>query len=153
MVQTTKQFSPYLHRDTFLGESGNVPDFLQFGKKQLRRTEPVKLYLLISYSSGNGFDTVYLCRSKNLKDALCKLREGEWSKSMVWDFRKDKKVVRGEVRVKLQKLDKKIGDVVLFFPQIYPVDSFTQPFDLGAKLVERFGAYLNHSGFSELAMG
>ena len=138
---------------SLVGESGNVPSSLQFGKGQLYHTEPIKLHLLVSTSSGNGFDTVYLCRSKNIRDALCTLREGDWSKSMVWDFRKDGKTVRGGVRIKLQKLDPETGDVVLFFPQIYPVDSFTQPSDLGAKLVERFGAYLNHPGFSELAMG
>lgn len=135
-----------------VGESGNVPDELHFKGLKTRHTDPIKLHLLL-VAGNEGYNTLYLCLGKDVSAALCVLQNNQWSPTMIWDFRVGKKTLRGGVRIKAQQVDPSSGDVMLYFAQIYPVDTFTHPGDIGTQLVARFGAHVNHPGFSEFAMG
>ena len=60
---------------------------------------------------------------------------------------------RGGVRVIAESVDSETGAFTIYFSQVYPTDGFSQPPEVGADLVERFGAYVNHPAFSAQAMG
>ena len=134
-------------------ETGRIPDFLQFEGEPIRAGEAVELWGLVFAKGDEGYDTVALCEGKDLDRAWATLGPGEWSDSLERSFRIDGRPRRGTLRIVLDQLDPKTGEFALYFTQVYPIDGFTQPAELGAELVGKFGTYFNHPGFSEVAMG
>jgi len=134
-------------------ESGRIPEFLQFDGEPLRAGKSIKLWGLIFAKSDNGYDTVAICKEKDFGSAWTILGRGEWSDSLEVTLEIDGRMHRGSLRIVLENLDPQTGAFCLYFSQVYPTDGFTQPPQLGAELVSRFGAYINHPGFSGMAMG
>ena len=134
-------------------ESGRIPEFLQFKGEPLRVGQPVALHGVLLARGRSGYDTLALARTRNFGTALAVLGAGDWSDSMELAFEIAGRRQRGSLRVILQYLDPEEAAFALYFSQVYPTDGFTQPAGVGRELVERFGAYINHPGFSESAMG
>ncbi len=137
----------------FVPESGRVPEFLRFQAESLRQGKRVRFFVLVTASSGRGYDTVYLCTERDVSSALAVVKTGEWSPSFHVRFEIDGRMARGGMRFKVLELSAK-GDVLtIYFSQVYPSDSFSQPPEVGAGLVKRLGAYINHPGYAEESMG
>jgi predicted AlkP superfamily phosphohydrolase/phosphomutase len=137
----------------FVPESGRVPDFLRFKDENLRKGKRVRFFILVTASSGRGYDTVYLYAGKYILDALAVVKNGEWSPSFHCKFEIDGRIVRGGMRFKVLELSAKGDALTIYFSQVYPSDSFSQPTEVGAGLVKKFGAYINHPGYAEQSMG
>ncbi|MFH1554756.1 MAG: alkaline phosphatase family protein, partial [Pseudomonadota bacterium] len=134
-------------------ESGRIPEFLQFEAEALRLGEPVELWALILASGNAGYDTAIICSDTDPARAWAALGPGEWSASLQHAFAVQGDLRRGTFRIILERLDPGTGDFALHFTQVYPIEGFTQPAGIGPELVDKLGAYFNHPGFSEMAMG
>jgi len=137
----------------FVPESGNVPDSLCFGDQNLCCGEPKQFFALITASGDSGYDTIYLCTARDTANALAVVKSGEWSQSFHCQFNINDKVIRGGMRFKVMELSPEGKTLTIYFAQVYPTDGFSQPSGIGAELVDKFGAYINHPGYSEEAMG
>ena len=133
--------------------TGEIPDFLQFEGEQVVRSDPLELWGLLYARGSAGYDTVTLGSSKDMSEAWATLSPGQWSETLEETFCISGGGHRGSFRILCDVLDADSGTFSLYFTQVYPTDSFTQPPELGRTLVEEFGAYVNHPGYSAHAMG
>ena len=132
--------------------TGSVPDFLRFKEETIRTGESMKLHGLI-HARGADYDTLILCQDKRSGEPWLTLTGGQWSGPLEYPFVIDGTVRRGTFRMRLDWLDGHTGAFALYFTQVYPIDGFTQPRELGEELVRKFGAYANHAGYSAHGMG
>ena len=137
----------------YIPESGRIPEFLQFKGEPVRLGKPIDYWALIYADSTNGYDTLALCRGKDYSKRFTVLKEGDISDSLEVVFGIQGKKKRGSMLLALEFLHPKTGFFDLYFSQVYPTDEFTQPPELGAELVNKFGAYFDHPAFSEQGMG
>ena len=144
---------PLEFRIRYRPETGRIPDFLQFDGEPVRAGKPVELWGIIFGSRNAAYDTLAICTDKDMDTVWTQLGLREWSQSLELTVETPGRVQRSGVRIILNRLNPNTGRFSLYFTQLYPTDGFTQPPELGAELVEKFGAYFNHPGFSEMAMG
>ena len=96
---------------------------------------PTTWYALARQSTGNGYDTVTLSPSKDLKDAFFTLRVGEWSPK-VWTT---VKTAAGEekrvfFRAKLVELSEDADDFFMFLTSLCDLTTYTAPQEAAAKI-------------------
>ena len=128
--------------------TGNIPDFLQFDGEELAVGER-KIFQLLLRPNG----CVAFCDQKDTRTAIADVCPGEWSDTIVTTFTVAGAQQRGMFRIKVLKAAAADSALTVYVTQIYPVDAFCSPATIGSDLVERFGCYINHPGFSEAAMG
>ena len=133
--------------------TGEIPDFLQFAGEQVIRSNPIQFQGLIYASGSEGYDSVLLGKEKDIGKALTVLKSGQWSDTLAEAFEIDGPFHEGAYRIVFDVVDAVAGKFSLYFTQIYPTDGFTQPPEVGRTLVEKFGAHVNHPGYSGSAMG
>jgi len=132
--------------------TGRIPEFLQFNGEAIVEGESTGLWGLLYASGSNGYDTVTVSSDKDISKAWVTLKPGQWSETLERTFHIQGEAQQGAFRILFNILDAKEGKFSLYFTQVYPVDAFTQPPELGRVLTEKFGAYINHPGFSARAM-
>ena len=143
-LETCIEFSP---------QSGNIPESLRFKTRDLRQGKTRRFFCLIIASRYSGYDTSFLCSTRDVKSSLATVKAGKWSPSFECEFEIKDKTVTGGMRFKVIELSAKGDKLTIYFSQIYPSKSLSQPPEIGSELVKRFGSYINHPGYSEEAMG
>ncbi len=133
--------------------SGHIIAALQFQGEQLCYGEPIHYWALVFASGAAGYDSVALCRDKDFRQAVAVLKLEEMSGTITETFQIEGQRRRGAFLTALADVDAQTGGFNLFFSQVYPTDAFTQPAELGAELVGKFGAYFDLPPYSEEGMG
>jgi len=107
----------------------------------------LRLYLLLRRGANGGYESVTICRSRDLNDAIDTLRPGEWSEPTYEALDSRHGRCKGGVWFKLISLSADGSDLVLFQPEIFPVDGiFARPESLAAELVDLAGPYIDEPG-------
>jgi predicted AlkP superfamily phosphohydrolase/phosphomutase len=88
-----------------------------------------------------GYQLCAISRSRDFSDALCNLREGDWSDWVEEKLEGGKG--RINVRFKLMELSGDGNVFRLYRSQAYPASGFTYPPEAGEELIDRFGPYIN----------
>jgi predicted AlkP superfamily phosphohydrolase/phosphomutase len=132
------------------GAEGDAPDPTIWPNCPLRHMVPrdsgVRLHLLVRRGNA-GYETVTICRSKDLDDAVDTLRVGQWSKPTYEMISSRHGRRPGGVWFKLMSLAADGSEMTLFQPEIFPADGvFTRPESLAAELTESCGPYLDEPG-------
>jgi len=107
--------------------------------------EGVTYYALLLDPDGQGYSELLLSKEKNASKALCRLKEGEWSRWFKEIFIVEGEEKVGTVRFKLVKLSKDGKELILYRSQVYPVSGFTHPPEIADELTEKFGPYINEA--------
>ena len=145
--------TPLEFRLEYCPETGTVPGSLQFGKHEAIVGKRVTFFGLIFSDGGKGYDSVGIFLHRSLDDPIAIIKTSQWSHDIEYVFEIAGQKKRGHFRIKLDQLDPDKGAFSIYFTQIYPTDEFSQPSEIGTELVEKFGSYINHPGYSEFAMG
>jgi len=130
-------------------QSNRILEQLQFEGENIRKGKALEFWGIVYARGNNGYDTIAICGSKDMGNALTILGPREWSEPINLTLEIDKKKHRGSLRITLERLDQESGSMGLFFWQLYPTDGFTQPAEIGEELISKFGSYVNHPAFSE----
>lgn len=127
--------------DYFLSSKGefktaeNWPDLFDFGKEPLEfeailntvraKFEPAQLtwYALAGKTGEQGYDRIALCPSKNLKEAFCTLKVGQWSPKIFTTIKMgDGSAWEVYFRCKLVELSADAKDFRLYVTAFNPLD-------------------------------
>jgi predicted AlkP superfamily phosphohydrolase/phosphomutase len=132
------------------GAEGATPDSSIWPNCPLHGMVPqdsgVRLHLL-ARQGGAGYETVTICRSKRLTDAVDTVRVGEWSKPTYETVASRHGTRPGGVWFKLMSLAPDGSEMTLFQPEVFPADGlFTRPESLAAELTEVCGPYVDEPG-------
>ena len=119
--------------------------------------EALSYHLLITGEDGR-FERVVISREKDATTGAS-IRPGEWTGWMIEDFDLEQGTVQGSVRFKLIELSPDAERLWLYRSQVYPLDGFTVPSDLGGTLCQKFGPYINEDvghaftrGYADLSL-
>lgn len=113
---------------------------------------PRKFYGLVCASGKDGYDRVYICRSRDASDVVAKLGVGEWSDWWVDEFIIDGEKVHGYVSMKLISLSPRADMFELLVPQIWPVVGFSHPPELAQELDKHVGNFLQNPARDALGL-
>lgn len=140
-------------RFEYQSSTGEIIESLQFEGEHVVKGQPIELWGML-YARGNeGYDTVVVGKEKDIGKAWATLKPGQWSETLEESFEIEGQLHPGAFRIMFNLLDADSGKFSVYFTQIYPIDGFTQPPELGRELVDKFGAYVQHPGYSAHAMG
>ncbi len=101
----------------------------------------------------DGYDRVQLHASRREAEPLLTFRLGEMTDWAYHTFRADGQDVRAAVRGKLLKLSPDGGTVHLYLSEIYPLDDFVHPSELGPELVEECGPFIIQCSRQQVVQG
>jgi predicted AlkP superfamily phosphohydrolase/phosphomutase len=105
------------------------------------------LHVLLRKGPSGGYETVTISRTRDLATALDTIRPGQWSQPAYETLRSRHGQHKGGVWFKLIRLSPDGSDLVLFQPEIFPIDGvLTRPESLAAELVELAGPYIDEPG-------
>jgi len=107
--------------------------------------EGVCYFALLLNIDNEGYRSCILSKEKDCSNAICSLREGEWSPWLKETFKVKGEKRIGTVRFKLVKLSKDAREMTLYRSQVYPVSGFTDPPEVAEELIEKFGPYINEA--------
>ena len=117
-----------------------------------RQSSPRSYYALIYAQGREGYDRVLLAEDKDGCRALATLSPRQWSEWWQDRFTIDGKAVEGSVRCKLMRLSADGQRVELFFPQIWPIEGYTQPKGVARELFEHVGPFLQNPARDALGL-
>jgi predicted AlkP superfamily phosphohydrolase/phosphomutase len=107
----------------------------------------VRLYLLVRRGPSGGYESVTVCRDKDLASAVDTLRPGEWSKPTYETLYSRHGRRPCGVWFKLVSLSADGSELTLFQPEIFPADGvFTRPESLAEELTALAGPYIDEPG-------
>ena len=112
-----------------------------------------RFHLLIINRDGPGYDTILICRNQDGNDVVAEVGLGRWSNWAVEPFQIEGRTQRASVRFKLLELSPDGGQLKLYRSQVTYADGFTQPAELAAELLERFGPYQEHASMTPYTSG
>jgi len=125
-----------------------------FGLDKWRKPHKEKnLHILIFESGDKGYDTVYLCKSKDVKSKLAEVKLGKWSNWIIEDFEYEDGNLKGAFHVKLQELSSDGKRFSMYVSQVFPTELFTYPKEIASELVKNVGPYIEHPGWGEMLYG
>lgn len=96
-------------------------------------------------SRGQGYDQAVICTTKDGQTAIAMTEVGKWSEWSLQEFEVEGQLVTGSMRFKLIELSPDARRMRLYRSQIMMTNGFTEPPELAAELVKRFGPYLEHA--------
>ena len=99
-------------------------------------------YDLLISGEGDGYERVTISKGKDASSGVS-ISPGEWTDWMFEDFELEQGTVTGSVRFRLVELSRDAQHLRLYRSQVYPLEGFTVPKDLGGTLCEKFGPYIN----------
>ena len=104
---------------------------------------PKTFYGLI-YATGDGYDRVRVCRSRDGGDAVADLGAGDWSEWWLDGFGIDGEQVEGYMRMKLVGLSPSADMFELFSPQIWPREGYSKPAEVAGEIDAEVGNFLQN---------
>lgn len=128
--------------------TGNIPEFLQFNGDSTITGDPVKFHALLRPDG-----SFVLSNEKKVSLAVADVPAKKWSSTLIVPFSFNGVEKRAMFRFKVLSSDLQNKKLTLYITQIYPVDGFCSPGEIGAELIDKFGCFFNHPGFSGAAMG
>ncbi|MFC2159205.1 alkaline phosphatase family protein [Actinomycetota bacterium] len=99
-----------------------------------KRKIKVKKWHILVRSDDNLFNSVIISRSKNLKDKVCELNEGQWSSKITESFQTDTKDLEAVFMIKLIKLSKDATEIKIYMTPLCNLNGFSQPEGLIGKI-------------------
>jgi hypothetical protein len=111
-------------------------------------------YVLVRQSTGNGYDTATLSPTKDLQDAFCTLKVGEWSPRTVTNIKMEDGSER-EVffRSKLLELSEDAEDFRLFVTALAGTEGWSDPPAVAKELFSEEGAIAGGGGLRSYSIG
>jgi predicted AlkP superfamily phosphohydrolase/phosphomutase len=144
-----------------LGEATGWKDLPKTRKKPLageiviaprRSKKTVTFHLAVVAGGSGGYDTVIISPRKDARGAL-RAKAGKWTGWMTHPFSHGSKRVDGTVRFKLMELNSTASKLALYRTQIYPLEGFTYPADVGRELTRRFGPFIHEAAWNSWTRG
>jgi predicted AlkP superfamily phosphohydrolase/phosphomutase len=114
---------------------------------------PIKWYLLVDDSVGNGYDTVLISRSKNAEDVFARLKVGEWTPNIYETFETFEGPKKGVFRAKLVELSDDACEFRLYVPGLCSLEDWAYPKALEQEFVCEEGLPLGRHGYEPFMMG
>ncbi len=114
--------------------------------------ETLRLWLLL-LNDGSGFSRALICQAKNASAPLADLRPGQWSQWLTLQLNGPSGPTEATVRFKLIELSPDASRLRLFRTQAFPVTGWTDPPDLGPKLIDTLGPYIEHASLVASTFG
>ena len=111
-------------------------------------TEKITYYGLI-YAKNSGYDTLAICKEKDFKERVLKIKKGQWSQWMTAKFKNSNSTETkiGTFCFKLIELTEDGKCVKLYRTDVFPVDgSLCTDKNLGKKIIVKIGPYINSAG-------
>ena len=127
-----------------LPESMSQPLSFRMILRPVRQGKDVTLDGLLIDEKGEGYDTLLICREKDVEKMLCRLKTGDWSSFYV-EFEVEGKKQVGTVRLKLVELSPDGARLKIYRSQVHPAAEFAYPSEVGEELTKRFGPYINEA--------
>ena len=116
-----------------------------------QRGEPNRYFALL-YGSNGTYERARITRGHDGDDVLADLGPGEWSDWLRDRFTIDGESIDGHLRMKLVELAGDGSRFVLFLPQIWPIDGYTVPNEIGPELLEQVGPFLQNPARDALGL-
>jgi len=101
------------------------------------KVDPALLYCaLITASTEGAYDTVTICRGRDINSPVAALKEGEWSDWVTEPFDTPWGEVVGKFRFKLRRLSEDGGEVELYRTTIFNPEGWAHPEGVAEELIE-----------------
>ena len=95
-------------------------------------------YILAIDSKGKGYDTIYICKEKDVSKAITTLKEGQWS-NWIYEVFQDKKVV---FKFKLLRLSTDLKSFRLYRTDVFEVSGWSYPKEVASEVLSNIGPYI-----------
>jgi len=116
--------------------------------------EPVKWNVLVTQSSGDGYDRVMLSPTKDVKDAFLTLSPGQWSEKIYTTFKlKNGESLETFFRCKLLELSEDAEDFRLLITQFCPATGWSDPPEIAAEIKSKEGIFGYSGGLVAYTVG
>ena len=98
-----------------------------------RKIKGKKWHILIKSDDGS-YKTVIISRSKDIKDKVCELKKGYWSRNISEPFKTDNEELKAVFKIKLLELSKDADEVKIYVTPLCNLNGFSQPEGLIGKI-------------------
>jgi predicted AlkP superfamily phosphohydrolase/phosphomutase len=115
---------------------------------------PLSWYVLVTQSAGDGYDSVTVSPTTDVKDAIFTLRLGEWSKKTYRKFKaQDGREIEAFFKAKLLQLSDDAEDFLLFISLFGPTEGWSNPPEIARELKSEEGILTFSAGLLGYTMG
>lgn len=108
--------------------------------------ESQEWYVLIQDKQEKGYDTISVSKTKDAKDIMFSIREGEWSKKIYTEFKVNKESKKAVFMAKLIELSPDAERFKLYFTEFCQLDGFSYPKEIAKELEHIQGLPTKASG-------
>jgi len=115
--------------------------------------EPRSWHILLQDTRGAGYDRALLSESKDVEDAFARLSVGEWSDTIVQEFRTPKGLERGAFKCKLLDLSRDGRSFKLYVTLINALEGWSYPDTIAAEITSQKGLPSPRDGYVPLLLG
>jgi hypothetical protein len=112
-----------------------------------------RFYILAVDREGAGYDTVLICRERDVTTRVTEATVGAWSQWALESFQIGGCDQPASVRFKLLELAPDGSHLKLYRSQVTFADGFTYPEELASDLIQRFGPYQEHASMHPYVSG
>jgi predicted AlkP superfamily phosphohydrolase/phosphomutase len=121
-------------------------------RRSLHKLAPIVWHVLVDATAGQGYDTVYLARSKDRAGVFARLRVGEWTPSIYDTFKTEKGPRKAVFRAKLLELSPDGRNLRIYIPGLCALDGNAYPESLSAELEQVDGLPEARAGWESFLM-
>jgi predicted AlkP superfamily phosphohydrolase/phosphomutase len=115
---------------------------------------PATWYVLARQSGEDGYDTITLSPRRDMKEAFCTIKLGQWSPKIISRFKmKEGTEKEGFFRCKLTALSDDTTDFTLFLTSIIATSGWSSPAEVAAKIESPDGVPIYGGGLAEYSIG
>jgi predicted AlkP superfamily phosphohydrolase/phosphomutase len=120
----------------------------------LEPVEPATWYVLARQSGDAGYDTITLSPSRDMKEAFCTIKPGQWSSKIVTRLKlQDGSEKEGFFRCKILDLSDDASGFALFLTSIIATSGWAFPAEAAAKIDSPEGVPINAAGLGDYSTG
>lgn len=123
-------------------------------RQSIEQMAPLSWYVLLTQSTGDGYDRVTVSATQDVKDALFTIGKGEWSKKVYYKFKtQDGREIEASFRAKLLLLSDDAEDFLLFMTEFDPVDGWSNPPEISRSIKSEEGIFTFVGGLMGYSLG
>jgi predicted AlkP superfamily phosphohydrolase/phosphomutase len=120
----------------------------------LEPVEPATWYVLGRQSGDQGYDTITLSPSRDMNEAFCTIKPGQWSSKIVTRLKlQDGSEKEGLFRCKILDLSDDASGLALFLTSIIATSGWAFPAEAADKIDSPEGVPINAAGVGEYSTG
>ena len=123
-------------------------------RQNIEKMAPLSWYVLVTQSSGKGYDRITVSTTQDVNDALFTLAKGEWSKKVYYKFKtQDGREIEASFKAKLLQLTDDAEDFLLAISAFCPAEGWSNPPEVAREITSEEGIFTFAAGLLGFTLG